>query len=170
MALLGHFGFSWVGAAFLAGLFVPNLVWALAARPADYDASTEPAVLRVLERVGQVLTVAAALLLSDTNAGPWSPWSWWLVAATALMVVYEAAWVRYFASRRTVRDFYRSFLGVPAPLATLPVAAFLLLGVYGRVLPLVGAVLVLGVGHIGIHLQHARELRAPATAEPRGTR
>ncbi|MCI9337321.1 MAG: hypothetical protein HFH93_07255 [Lachnospiraceae bacterium] len=42
--------------------------------------------------------------------------------------------------------------------ATLPVAAFFLLAVYGRN-PLLGAaVIVLGIGHIGIHWMHRKEL------------
>ncbi len=156
---MGHWGFSFVGAAFLVGLFVPNLVWAFAARPRGYDSSGESRVLQWIERAGQALTVAAALLFADTNPQPWSPWSWWLVAAIALMAAYEACWIRYFAGEHTMRTFYRRFLGVQVPLATLPVAAFLLLGVYGRLLPLVAAAAVLGVGHIGIHLGHVRALR-----------
>jgi len=162
---VGEFGFSWVGALFLVGLFVPNIVWALAARPAGYDPGSESRTLRLLERVGQVLTVAAALVFSDTNPQPWAAWSWWLVAAVVLMVAYEAAWIRYFASRRTMRDFYGGFLGVPVPLATLPVAAFLLLGIYGRLLPLIVAVVILGIGHIGIHAAHYRAVQREA-AEP----
>lgn len=155
MASLGEFGFSFVGAGFLLALFVPNLLWARFALPRGYDASGENRILRALERVGQVLTSAALLLFTDTST---SPWSWWLVAAVVLMAAYELCWVRYFTSDRGVSDFYRSFLGVPVPLATLPVAACLSLGIHGSLLPLVGATVVLGIGHIGIHLEHRRGL------------
>lgn len=47
--MLGTFGFSYVGLAFLLALFVPNIIWALRARPAGYDASGENRVLRALE-------------------------------------------------------------------------------------------------------------------------
>lgn len=114
-------------------------------------------MFRGLERVGQVATTAAALLFSDANLRPWTPWSWWLVAAIALMVAYDIAWVRYLTRTRTMRDLTRSLLGIPAPLASLPVAGILLLGIYGRVIWLIAAVVILGIGHIGIHLQHARE-------------
>lgn len=162
--MLGHFGFSFVGLAFLLALFIPNLVWAFAARPAGYDPSGESHVLQFIERAGQVFVTAAALLFDDTNVRPWTAWSWWLVAAILLMVAYEAAWIRYFASPHTMTTFYRPFLGVPVPLAILPVAAFIALGVYGPALPLVLAAIVLGVGHIGIHLRHARALRIRSTA------
>ena len=41
--------------------------------------------------------------------------------------------------------------------ATLPVLAFALLAVYGRNIVLGIAVLILGIGHIGIHLMHMKE-------------
>ena len=153
---MGRFGFSYVGTAFLLALFVPNVMWAVFAQPKGYDPSSENRMLRALERVGQVLTVTAAVLFADTNLRRWTPWSWWLVGAASLMVIYEVGWLRYFASTRTTWDFYRSLLGVPVPLAILPVAAFLLLGAYGHLLPLIAATVVLGIGHIGIHLQHKR--------------
>lgn len=155
---MGEPGFSVVGAIFLIALFVPNLLWARWARPSGYDPSTENRGLRLVERIGQVLTTTTALALrSARDAGP--VWSLWLVAAVVLMVAYEACWVRYFLSRRTAYDFYRPALGVPVPLASLPVSAFLLLGVYEQVLPLVASALALGVGHIGIHLGHWRRRR-----------
>ncbi len=156
---LGNFGFSYVGAAFLVALFVPNLIWAARAKPEGYDASGEPVVLRWLERIGQVLTTATALLLSDTDVAAPSPWTAWLVAAILLMLAYEACWIRYFRGPRTMTEFYRPFLGIPVPLASLPVTAFVLLGVYGRVIPLIVSAVVLGVGHVGIHVVHWNALR-----------
>ncbi|WP_320891876.1 hypothetical protein [Streptococcus hyointestinalis] len=57
-------------------------------------------------------------------------------------------------------DFYKSLLGIPVPGATLPVVAFFLLGVYGRNPYLMLAVIILGIGHIGIHLTHWREIKS----------
>ena len=70
------------------------------------------------------------------------------------MVLYEVYWIRYFRSEQTVNDFYRPLFGIPAPGAVLPVAAFLLLGIYGKVIWLIISSIILGTGHIGIHLQH----------------
>ena len=58
------------------------------------------------------------------------------------------------------QDFYSGLLGISLAGATLPVLAFLLLGVYGRLLWLVVPAALLGVGHIGVHLSHWRELKA----------
>jgi len=106
--------------------------------------------------VGEVLTCFAVLLFSDFNLKPWSVWSLWLAASFGLTVLYELYWIRYFRSARRLEDFYASFLGIPVAGAPLPVAAFLLLSVYGKNIMLVGAVVILGIGHIGIHLMHQR--------------
>lgn len=74
------------------------------------------------------------------------------------MILYEIYWVRYFKSEKTMVDFYRSLLGIPVAGASLPVAAFLLLGVYGRNIFMIISAVILGIGHIGIHLQHRKEI------------
>ena len=107
--------------------------------------------------MGEALTTCCALIFSDFNLRQWSNWSWWFVAASALMVMYEIWWIRYFKSERRLTDFYSSFLGIPVAGATLPVLAFFLLGVYGKVVWMLMASIILGIGHIGIHLQHRRE-------------
>ena len=110
------------------------------------------------ERTGEVAVSCVALVFSDFNIRPWSPWSFWLVAAFALMLLFEVYWFRYFSSDRTMRDFYSSILGIPVAGATLPVLAFMLLAVYGKNIVLGVAVVILGVGHIGIHLMHRKEI------------
>ena len=154
-----QFGFSYVGLIFLSMLMVPNLIWTKM-KPKDYDryVGNENKVLLLLERVGEVLVSAAALVFSDFNRKPWTVWSWWLIGAILCMVLYEIFWIRYFRSERTMRDFYRSLFGIPVAGATLPVAAFLLLAVYGKNPILGGAAVLLGIGHIGIHWMHKREI------------
>lgn len=154
---MGTFGFSYVGLVFLLMVFLPNLLWARA-QPQGYSAQEENRVLQTLERAGQVACTGAALCFQDLNLRPWSLWSLWLVGAFGLMILYELWWVRYFRGPRRLEDFYSSILGIPLAGATLPVLAFLMLGAYGRLLWLILAALVLGVGHIGIHLEHWRAL------------
>jgi hypothetical protein len=74
------------------------------------------------------------------------------------MLLYEIFWIRYFRSPRTMKDFYSGILGIPVAGATLPVLAFLLLALYGRNILLGAAVVILGIGHIGIHLMHRKEI------------
>ena len=152
------FGFSYVGLIFLAMLMVPNLIWAKN-QPKDYEkyAANENKLLLGLERTGEVLVSGMALIFRDFNLRSWTSWSWWLVGAFLLMILYEIYWIRYFKSEKTMKDMYSSILGVPVAGATLTVAAFMLLAVYGKNPLMAAAVLILGVGHIGIHLMHRRE-------------
>lgn len=155
--MIGHLGFSYVGLVFLIMLFVPNLIWTKK-QPQDYSAEGENKFLALLERAGEVLTTCCALIFSDFNLREWSNWSWWLAAAVVLMVMYEIWWVRYFRSERRLADFYSSLLEIPVAGATLPVLAFFLLGIYGKVIWMLIASVILGIGHIGIHLRHRREM------------
>lgn len=156
-----NFGFSYIGLIYLVMLMVPNLIWTMH-QPKDYDkfAKNENKVLAAFERTGEVAVSAIVLMFTDFNLKPWSSWSWWLVASFALMVLYEIYWIRYFRSEKTMKDFYRDLWGIPVAGATLPVAAFMLLAVYGRNVFLAVAVLILGVGHIGIHWMHWKESRS----------
>ena len=154
-----HFGFSYVGLIYLAMLTLPNIIWTKN-QPKDYNkyVGNENKVLLALERAGEASASCAVLVFSDFNLKPWANWTWWLAASFVLMVLYEIYWVRYFKSKKTMRDFYSSLLGIPVAGATLPVMAFMLLAVYGRNIVLAAAVLILGIGHIGIHFMHRKEL------------
>ena len=153
-----HFGFSYVGLIFLTLLMVPNLIWTKN-QPKDYEkyAVNESKILLAFERVGEVLVSCLVLIFSDFNLKPWSPWNWWRIAAFAMMVLYKVYWIRYFKSEKTMKDFYSSILGIPVAGATIPVLAFMLLAIYGRNAILGVAVIILGIGHIGIHLMHKKE-------------
>lgn len=156
-----NFGFSYVGLVYLIMLMTPNLIWAKNL-PKDYEkfAANENKVLLALERTGEVLSSCIVLIFTDFNLRPWTCWSWFLVVSFALMVLYEIFWIRYFRSEKTMKDFYSSILGIPVAGATLPVLAFMLLAIYGKNTFLGIAVLILGIGHIGIHLMHRKEVVA----------
>lgn len=156
--MLGHFGFSYVGLIFLLMLTIPNLIWAKHL-PQGYTAEKENKVLLIFERVGQVLTTCCALIFSDFNIHSWTNWSWWLIVSFSFMIMYEIWWIIYFCSEKRLKDFYSSFLGIPVAGATLPVIAFFLLGIYGKVIWLMISVVILGIGHIGIHLQHRKKIK-----------
>ncbi|MGN0488318.1 MAG: hypothetical protein ACI4HO_03525 [Ruminococcus sp.] len=156
--MLGNFGFSYVGLIFLLMLTIPNLIWARHL-PQGYTAEKENKILLIFERVGQVLTTCCALIFSDFNIHSWTNWSWWLIVSFAFMIMYEIWWIRYFCSEKRLKDFYSSFLGIPVAGATLPVTAFFLLGIYGKVIWLMISTVILGIGHIGIHLQHYKEIK-----------
>ncbi len=155
-----HLGFSYVGVIFLLMLIIPNTIWSNN-QPKDYEkyVVNENKVLLALERTGEVLVSTVCLIFKDFNIGRVSLWSLWLLAAFFLMLLYEIYWIRYFNSEKTMKDMYSSILGVPVAGATLPVAAFFMLGIYGKNILLVISVIILGIGHIGIHLNHKKEIK-----------
>ncbi|MCR5468282.1 MAG: alpha/beta hydrolase [Lachnospiraceae bacterium] len=157
-----HFGFSYVGIIYLIMLFVPNIIWAKN-KPENYDqyVKNENKILLALERTGEVLCSAIVLVFADFNLRSWTLWSLWLIASFALMILYELYWFRYFKSEKTMRDQYSSFCGFPVAGATLPVVAFFLLGIYGINIWLIVATIILGIGHICIHLAHEKEVNGP---------
>lgn len=154
-----HFGFSYVGLIFLVMLFVPNMLWA-ENKPKDYEkyAENENKFLLILERVGEVSVSCLVLIFSDFNPKGVSYWEIWLVLAFALMLLYEVYWIGYFKSDKEMKNFYRSFFGIPVAGATLPVLAVLFISVYGKNPFLLLADIILGIGHIGIHLMHKKEV------------
>lgn len=156
---MGHLGFSYVGLIYILMLTIPNLIWTKY-QPTNYSFSNENKVLLGFERIGQVCVTCTALIFSDFNLKATSFWSIWLIISFVLMVMYECWWIRYFKSEKTLKDFYSSICGVPVAGATLPVVAFLILGIYGKVIWLILSVIILGIGHIGIHLQHLKEINS----------
>ena len=156
--MLGHLGFSYVGLIYLLMLFIPNIIWSKN-QSINYDNTQENKILLLFERIGQVCCTCSVLIFSDFNIAPFSIWSLWLIVSFLLMLFYEICWVRYFINEHTEENFYRSFCGVPIPLASLPVTAFLLLGIYGKVIWLIASAIILGIGHIGIHIQHLKKIK-----------
>ncbi|MBU3803647.1 MAG: hypothetical protein H9872_02655 [Candidatus Cellulosilyticum pullistercoris] len=154
-----HFGFSYIGLIFLVMLMIPNIIWSKN-KPKDYDkyVINENKILLIFERIGEVLVTCLSLIFSDFNINTISKWSIVLLIAFVLMILYEIYWIRYFKSNKTMKDFYSSLLGVPVAGATLPVVAFFLLGIYGKNIFLILSVIILGIGHIGIHLNHLKEI------------
>lgn len=108
---MGHLGFSYVGFIFLLMLTVPNLIWTKH-KPNGYTDKNENRILLIFERVGQVCVTCTTIMFSDFNIHGWSAWSFWLIAAVVLMVMYECWWIRYFKSEKQLKDFYSSFLGL----------------------------------------------------------
>lgn len=153
-----HFGFSYVGLIFILMLMVPNLIWTKN-QPKDYEkyAKNENKVLAVFERIGEALVSGLLLIFSDHNFHGFDLWGLWLLASFLLMLLYEIYWIRYFKSEKTMKDLYSSILGIPVAGATLPVLASGMLAVYGKNPFLGAATIILGIGHIGIHLAHKKE-------------
>ena len=154
-----NFGFSYIGFFFLLMLMIPNIIWSKN-QPKDYEmyVTNENKVLLFLERVGESLVTVIVLIFKDFNIYSISYWSLFLLFAFLFMILYEFYWIRYFKSPKTMKDMYSSILGIPVAGATLPVLSFFLLGIYGKNIYLIIAIVILGIGHIGIHWNHKKEI------------
>lgn len=154
-----HFGFSYIGLIWLFMLFVPNILWTKN-KPKDYEryVAKENKILLILERIGEIAVSCCVLVFSDFNMKELSIWSIWLLFSFVLMVLYEIYWIRYFKSNQTMQDFYSNICKIPVAGATLPVCAFFLMGLYGVNFPLMLSTIILGIGHIGIHRNHQKEV------------
>ncbi len=128
-----NFGFSYVGLIYLAMLFTPNLFWTKH-KPEDYNkyVKNENRILKIFENIGQVLVTCIVLIFKDFNIEFGSLRILWLILSFLFMVLYEVYWIRYFKSKKTMKDFYSSLLGIPVAGASIPVFAFFILGIYGK--------------------------------------
>ncbi len=162
-------GISISGIIFLIMLFVPNIIWARRGQPEGYaeQAKKENRVLLTLERIGEVLVSTCLVVFPAIDPhvryfrgnGVFFEYRViiWLTAFV-LMVLYECYWIRYFRSKKTLSDLYSSFAGYPVAGASLPVIAVLLLGIHAGNLIIIASSIVLGIGHIGIHLEHKKNI------------
>ena len=155
-------GISITGIVFLFMLFVPNIYWGIKGKPEGYSDETEAdhKILLIMERIGEALVTVSLLIFRSIDPrikklpeGVYFRWTMiiWLTSFV-LMILYECYWIRYFKSQRRLQDFYKSYAGFPLAGATLPVIAALLLGLYSGNVILICSALVLGIGHIGIHI------------------
>ena len=152
-------GFSYIGLIYLLMLFIPNIIWAKN-KPQGYDTlSPEDRILGILERIGEVGVTMVALISKNLNIQGLDPWLAVFIISAVFMLLYELWWLRYFKSQKLLEDFYSSFIGIPVAGATLPVIAFFLLAIYGKSPHLMLFVIPLGIGHIGIHLGHCKEIK-----------
>lgn len=160
-------GFCVTGLIFLLMLYIPNIIWAKKGMPEGYreTAGKENRILLFLERAGEVGMTCALLIFPALDPcvkklpeGLFfgNRILFWILAVT-LMILYECYWISYFNSPKRMEDFYTSFAGFPVAGASLPVLAALILGIYAGNWIVIGVSVILGIGHIGIHLAHRRE-------------
>lgn len=156
---LPKWGISVVGIVFLLMLFIPNIIWSKK-QPEGYEEASkrENKVLLSLERAGEALVSTLVLIDRRLDSFSLSPRSGCMILALILMLLYELYWRKYFRSSRTLADMYSDYCGFPLAGASLPVFAVFLLGIYACNVFLTAAAVILGIGHIGIHLMHKKDI------------
>jgi len=156
---LPKWGVSIVGIVFLLMLFIPNIIWSKNL-PDGYEESAkhENKLLLTLERTGEVLVSTLVLIDRRTDRFSLSPRIGYLVLALVLMILYELYWRKYFLSAHKLSDMYSDYCGFPLAGASLPVFAVFLIGIYACNVFIIVSAVILGIGHIGIHLMHKKEI------------
>jgi hypothetical protein len=142
------------GIIYLCCLFIPNIIWTHH-MPQGYSSQNESKLLLYFERIGEVLVSFFAVIQFQKVQYEINGL---IIASIVCMLIYEGYWIHYFCSQKTLQDFYQPFLKIPLPGAVLPVVAFVLLSIYQQHILLFVAIIILAIGHIGIHYQHYREL------------
>lgn len=83
-----------------------------------------------------------------------------LLMMITVLMLYYAGWLRYLLNGRAEVLFYRSMLGIPLPMAVMPVIYFLLAAAWLNSIWLMISAIVLGIGHITVTWKNSR-LQAP---------
>jgi hypothetical protein len=73
------------------------------------------------------------------------------------MVLYYAGWIRYLAGR-TEDLFYRPLLGIPLPMAVMPVIYFFAASIWLNSVWLMIAAVILGIGHITVSWLNSKRI------------
>ena len=156
---LPKWGVSIVGIVFLLMLFIPNIIWSKNL-PDGYEESAkhENKLLLTLERAGEGLVSTLVLIDRRTDRFSLSPRIGYLVLALILMILYELYWRKYFLSAHKLSDMYSDYCGFPLAGASLPVFSVFLIGIYACNVFIIVSAVILGIGHIGIHLMHKKEI------------
>jgi hypothetical protein len=136
----------------LAVFFPPTTKLADDQQPSD----TRLQIMTVVERIGQVGSWTIPFFYRLTLAS--------VIDAVALAIMigalalYYAGWIRYLVLGRAEELLYSSLLGIPLPMAVMPVIYFLSASVLLGSIWLMLAAVMLGAGHISVTWHHSRSI------------
>jgi hypothetical protein len=114
-------------------------------------------IMTVFERIGQVGSWIIPFFYQLTLSS--------VIDAVALAIMlgalalYYAGWIRYLVLRREEELLYSSLLGIPLPMAVMPVIYFLSASVLLGSIWLMLATVMLGVGHISVTWLHSGNIK-----------
>ncbi|MFY9813427.1 MAG: hypothetical protein WBQ62_03725 [Dehalococcoidales bacterium] len=129
-------------------LILPNLVWMLLPKkPAAPKAST-PIALTISEWVSRIAVFIIPLFYTIELSKKFTAFA--IAIMSLAIVIYYAAWIRYFIMGRTAKLFRAPFLGIPLPMAIAPVVFLILSSYILGSWPMLAASICFGVFHIWI--------------------
>ncbi len=105
-------------------------------------------VLETVERLGQIGCFALPFFYNFHFDSLWEKLA--LALFCLFMGIYYAGWTRYMQQGREFRWLFAPMLGVPLPMAVMPVLAVFAAAANFHAWPLALAALILGAGHIPV--------------------
>jgi hypothetical protein len=136
----------------LTVFFPPTIRLANVSQPKDKRLQ----IMTVVERIGQVGSFVIPFFYRLSLAGPKDAAA--LAVMIGALILYYAGWVRFIIQGRAEALFYRSLLGIPLPMAVMPVIYFLAAAVLLDSVWLLLAAIALGAGHLTISWLHSRSI------------
>lgn len=129
-------------------IMLPNLAWMLFPAKDPPPPTKEPLTLTVMENVGRIATFALPFFYELHFERPFA-----LPVALLMILVlagYYFCWLRYFSGGKKATWLHQPLLGIPLPMAVLPVLFFLLSAYLLRSWWMLTAAVLFGVCHIWV--------------------
>src|SRR3972149_1516675 len=127
-------------------LMLPNLVWMLFPKASPNEPVSVPPALSITENVSRIAVLVIPLFYTLGLSKRLSPVG--LSITGFAVIIYYAAWIRYFMGGQTAELFRVSLIGIPLPMAVAPtvflVFSSYLLGSW----PMLAASICFGTAHI----------------------
>lgn len=152
-------GFSLIGSLIAIIILAPSMLMIIFP-PEPFPVGLQDAgkIFTLLERAGQLgcigILVVSRDAYTEVNYGIWA------VLILLFIAVYYGLWIRYVVQGRAFRLLWEPFVGIPIPMAILPVCAFGFAAIWGESIWLGLAVVCLAIGHFTNswhNYQHAKD-------------
>jgi hypothetical protein len=129
-------------------LMLPNVVWMLLPKADTGKPVSEPLWLTIVENVGRVATLILPFFFSLDVHKKLSVLI--MIGMGLALAIYYSCWIRYFMGGRSVALLGTSFLGIPIPMAVVPIVFLILSSYLMSSWWMFGASILFGVAHIWI--------------------
>lgn len=132
--------------AIFLGIMLPNLLYFAFPRQEEQTKVSAGKIFDFLENWARILYFIVLFLDAPIHEG--RKGSVTLVIALVSIVLYYICWGIYFVHQRETSYMFRSFLGVPVPLAVFPVFFLVMIAIWMECWLLVACGILFGIGHI----------------------
>ncbi len=149
----------WINLIIPGVILLPNLIyfWVSPEGFNDDWVKQQPNFLTVLEwigRIGVILTPIFTPLQIESVGEDMAA-----IVMVMFLIIYYAAWFRYFAFQMQYKYLFKSLLGIPFPLVISPLFYFLFASYPLHSIPLLISTIIFAISHIWISLRRYRQYK-----------